>query len=305
MAVRNPPSWLQAGTHPAENDRLLIAGLLGYDLSTTGVRGGVTTIGHLAVTQNGTPNMSVNVAAGHAFVRGSQSAAQGVYHVVNDATVNLPITTADATNPRRDLVILQVRDSAYSGSSDDARLFVVTGNPASSPSDPSLASYPNSLVLARITVGAGVTSITSANIADLRPQVRPWGSQWGRIARVTRSSVFATAVAADVPQLSTTINPVPGRSYRAVVSIPRAQITAPGESHIVLNHDTSPLASAAIAGSGNDIWPVTLEGTWDATSSATVTIKTSIYPQTGSPSTNVNSASGAPMVLSVYDVGPT
>lgn len=122
----------------------------------------------LAVTQNGTPNMSVNVAAGGAFIRGTQNANQGAYHVWNDGTVNLSISAADATNGRRDLVIAQVRDSYYSGATDDARITVVTGTPAAVPADPSLASFPNALVLARITVAAGDTAINTADITDLR-----------------------------------------------------------------------------------------------------------------------------------------
>ena len=33
MAVRNAPSWLQAGSHSAEDDRLLLASLLGGSLN--------------------------------------------------------------------------------------------------------------------------------------------------------------------------------------------------------------------------------------------------------------------------------
>ena len=129
---------------------------------------GVVRPGDFAVTQNGTPNMSVNVAAGGAFIRGTQNANQGAYHVWNDGTVNLPISAADVTNGRRDLVIAQVRDSAYSGADDDARITVVTGTPAAVPADPSLASFPNALVLARITVAAGDTAINTADITSLR-----------------------------------------------------------------------------------------------------------------------------------------
>ena len=129
---------------------------------------GVARGADFAVTQNGTPNMSVNVAAGGAFIRGTQNANQGAYHVWNDGTVNLSISAADATNGRRDLVIAQVRDAFYSGATNDARITVVTGTPAAVPVDPSLASFPNALVLARITVAAGDTAINTADITDLR-----------------------------------------------------------------------------------------------------------------------------------------
>lgn len=175
MTVRSVPIFLQAGSHPAEETRLMLGGML--RASTGSFAGGaassdpahgVVRSTDLAVSQNGTPNMSVNVATGGCFIRGTQNANQGAYHLWNDGTVNLAISAADATNPRRDLIIAQVRDAAYSGASNDARILVVTGTPAASPSDPSLASYPNALVLARVAVAAGATSIVTANITDLR-----------------------------------------------------------------------------------------------------------------------------------------
>lgn len=173
MTVRTPPTFLQAGSHTAENTRLLAHGLLRSTPSSFagGVAAadpghGVARIGDLGVTANGTPNMSVNVAAGGCFIRGTQSASQGVYHVFNDATVNLSISTANATNPRRDLIVMQVRDSGYAGANDDARLLVVTGTPASSPADPTVPA--DCLVLARVAVAANATTIVSGNITDLR-----------------------------------------------------------------------------------------------------------------------------------------
>jgi hypothetical protein len=180
MAVRATPSFLQAGSHPAEETRLMVNALAGggtgsftQPLSGGSITGrdsahGIINDSDLAVTQNGTPNMSVNVAAGSCLIRGMSSAVQGAYHLVNDGTLNVAISAADATNPRRDLIIAVVRDAAYSGASNDARIIVVTGTPAASPSDPSLTSNPNALVLARVAVAAGATSITNANITDLR-----------------------------------------------------------------------------------------------------------------------------------------
>ena len=160
---------------------------------------GVVRATDFAVTQNGTPNMSVNVAAGGAFIRGTQNANQGAYHVWNDGTVNLSITAADATNGRRDLVIAQVRDAAYSGATNDARITVVTGTAAASPVDPSLASFPNALVLARITVAAGDTAINTADITDLRTVA----NQLGKIPTFNTSALATAAIP----------SPVDGQAY--------------------------------------------------------------------------------------------
>lgn len=175
MTVRSTPIFIQGNSHPAEETRLMLGGML--RASTGSFAGGVASSdpahgvvrsSDLAVTQNGTPNMSVNVAVGGCFIRGTQNANQGAYHLWNDGTVNLAISAADATNPRRDLIIAQVRDLNYSGSDKDARILVVTGTAAASPSDPSLTSFPNALVLARVAVAAGASSIVTANITDLR-----------------------------------------------------------------------------------------------------------------------------------------
>ena len=91
MTLRTPPSWLQNGSHTAENDRLSMQALY----ATTGIIG----TSSLAVTQNGTPNMSVNIASGWAAVLGTYQANMGVYTAYNDATVNATITTANASLP--------------------------------------------------------------------------------------------------------------------------------------------------------------------------------------------------------------
>ena len=206
MTVRSVPIFLQAGSHPAEETRLMLGGMLGTvtgsfagGVASADPAHGVVRPGDFAVTQNGTPNMSVNVAAGGAFIRGTQNANQGAYHVWNDGTVNLPISAADVTNGRRDLVIAQVRDSAYSGADDDARITVVTGTPAAVPADPSLASFPNALVLARIAVAAGASSILTANITDLRPVA----NQVGKIPTFNTSALATAAIP----------SPVDGQAY--------------------------------------------------------------------------------------------
>ena len=110
--------------------------------------------------------MSVDVAAGAAFILGTETTYQGTYYFQNDATVNMVIAASDPTNPRNDLVVAQVRDANYSGASNDARLFVVTGTPNASPVDPTVPA--DTLTLARVRVDATVTSIVAGKVTDLR-----------------------------------------------------------------------------------------------------------------------------------------
>ena len=160
MALRTPPSWLQNGSHPAENDRLTTQALY----ATTGIIGSTS----LAVTQNGTPNMSVNIAVGWAAIVGTSTTTQGTYVSYNDAVVNAAIATAPATNSRIDLVCLTVNDAYYSGSTNNIVVNVVTGTAAASPVAP--ATPANSIALAQVLVGTSVTSILTANITDVRVQ---------------------------------------------------------------------------------------------------------------------------------------
>lgn len=129
--------------------------------------------GLLAVLQNGSPNMSVNVVSGHALIPGSEGSKQGVYSVTNDATVNVAITASDPSNPRIDLVVLKVQDSAYSGATNAASIVAVTGTPAGSPSAP--APPVNAVILAQIAVAASATSIVTGNITDRRQMVAATG----------------------------------------------------------------------------------------------------------------------------------
>jgi hypothetical protein len=156
MALRTPPSWLQNGSHPAENDRLTTKAIW----QTTGIVNPTD----LQITQNGGGNMSVNVSSGWAAIVGTTQANMGTYMAYNDASTNLTITTASPSNPRIDLVVITINDAYYTGSLNNVSFQVIAGTPAASPTVP--ATPANSLALGQIAVGAGVTSILTANITN-------------------------------------------------------------------------------------------------------------------------------------------
>lgn len=154
--------WIEDGgtVNNATDYRRLLKSLMG------GAEG-VATASSLAVSEkSGTPNMSVDVAAGGLFVNGTEDTHQGVYYVYNDAVLNVAISAADATNPRKDLVVSDCRDSEFSGADDDARIRVITGTPAASPAEPSVPD--NCYVLALVDVDALAASIVNADITDRR-----------------------------------------------------------------------------------------------------------------------------------------
>jgi hypothetical protein len=161
MALRTPPSWLQNASHPAENDRLSTQAII----ASTGIIGSSS----LAVTQNSPAGMSVLIAAGWAGILGTTQANMGVYQVYNDGTATATITTANPSNPRIDRVCITVNDAYYTGALNNVAINVVAGTPAASPVAPTTPA--NSISLATIAVGAGVTSILTANITDTRVDV--------------------------------------------------------------------------------------------------------------------------------------
>ncbi len=157
MALRTPPSWLQNGSHPAENDRLTTRAIY----NSTGIIGATS----LAVTAQAVPNMTVNVASGWCAIVGTPSNS-GTYVAYNDGTTVLTITTADPSLPRVDRIVVTVNDSFYSGATNNVTFQVLAGTPAASPSAP--ATPNNSISLATIAVAALATSVVAGNITDTR-----------------------------------------------------------------------------------------------------------------------------------------
>lgn len=144
---------------------------------------GVFAAGDFDVTQRGAgANMSVDVAAGGAWIYGDDTARQGAYHLVNDATVNVAVSAAHATLPRVDQVVARIYDSTVVGGSDVPAIEVIAGTPTASAqcTDPTAANYrlgaaalPNGAVrLADVQVDAAAASIVNAKIYDRRPWAR-------------------------------------------------------------------------------------------------------------------------------------
>jgi hypothetical protein len=164
------PAFLQPRTYSAQQVRHL------YDQLVP--REGIVGRGDFTVSQRAAgANMSVDVAAGEAFVQGDTSARQGIYHLTNDAVANVAVPAANGTNPRVDLLVARVNDSTVVGSSDTPALEIVQGTPTSGATLANLTNAPGqpggpaipatALPLAFILVPAAATSIVDANIGYL------------------------------------------------------------------------------------------------------------------------------------------
>jgi hypothetical protein len=116
--------------------------------------------------------MSVDVAAGRAYVLGSDA-----YPVRSTDVENKTVTANSSGNPRIDTVVLYIDKAASpnSDSSNVAKLMVVAGTAAASPSVPSDSTIQTAvgagnpfIRLANLAVANGTSSVTSANITDVR-----------------------------------------------------------------------------------------------------------------------------------------
>lgn len=167
------PVTLQAGNYSAIDDRRFWS---------ASVREGVLSGGSYQVIQRAAgANMTVDVASSvglGATVEGDSVTAQGEYHVPpTAANVNVDIAAADATNPRNDLVVLEVKDDQHdAGGLNIARVRVITGTANASaaatdaPGANGTPALPSScLLLALVRVTAGATSVTTAMVNDRRP----------------------------------------------------------------------------------------------------------------------------------------
>jgi hypothetical protein len=170
------PLWIDAasGSPAYSGQEMRLAGIVPAFAgagTSLGVRTGVRLSGSgtdLLVTAQATPNMTVKVNTGTVVVQGSTSASQGAYLWALDTVTNVTIATAHATLSRTDLIVVRIRDSSIDTSSGrDATVTVVTGTAgAGVPALPVDATY---LEIARVTVAAAATTITSSAISDKRP----------------------------------------------------------------------------------------------------------------------------------------
>ena len=101
--------------------------------------------------------LAVIVAAGSAWING--------YRYENTDDLNLPLTTANGSNPRIDRIVVRLSQISRS-----VQIAVVDGTPAATPVAPALTRTSDvyELCLADVLVPTAATSIVSNNIVDTR-----------------------------------------------------------------------------------------------------------------------------------------
>lgn len=128
----------------------------------------------LQVVEQASPDMTVKVNDGRAYIKGTTGNA---YPVRVDTDTNVAISANASGNDRIDVLILYIDKSAAADdeASNVAKLYVVEGTPAGSPVAPDNtaiqadigASNPY-ILLAEIEVANGASSITNSEITDSR-----------------------------------------------------------------------------------------------------------------------------------------
>lgn len=128
-------------------------------------------------------NMSLDIAQGCAFVDPRQATHQGVYLVRRTSATpwntsadgGITWTPADGSNPRIDLVLLEVKDNAEDASGTTGfRIRIETGTAnASATHQLEVAYWPSipagCVPIAAVLVPAAATTLTTANITNLNP----------------------------------------------------------------------------------------------------------------------------------------
>ncbi len=150
-------------------------GLSNFAIAFLSPGGGVVGAGDCLVQAQSSPNNTVKVNPGRAYVPTSDGSM--VYATYLDISQNVTIASNNSGNPRIDTIVLYIDLSASpdAGATNVAKFYDVQGTPAASPTPPSnsaiLAAIGASnpyIPLANIAVANSFTSINASNITDAR-----------------------------------------------------------------------------------------------------------------------------------------
>ncbi len=219
--------------------------------------------------------LKVDVAAGAAWVKGDSGTpgmgiSQGLYSVVNDATIANAVTlaAADPTNPRLDQIVLRVRDSAdLATGADDALIEVVTGTAtggATLLNRTGAAALGNDrLRLADVLVPATATNLVGANVRDRRIPAKGVATSYISAAEATTSTTYTDLTTPDLIEAYVPNNAFVRLTYSAEVK----RATQNGQATIYLiDYSTSTptvtqLKTYTLAGAAVAVQDVTISAT--------------------------------------------
>jgi len=144
-------------------------GIVGSVGSTNGI---APTTGSFSINAQGTPDMTIAVGSGTAYVTGTPSSqASQTFRVKNSASSNVTISANSSGSTKYDWVYIKLdatKLNTPNSAADDVATLVTSRSSSASSDDgtPPTYGYP----LAVVTVANGAVSITNSNIRDLRTQ---------------------------------------------------------------------------------------------------------------------------------------
>lgn len=256
MAFDSPGCFVMDGTTvDAEVIRRAIGTLIGP-------AGGVVTPGDLAVTQQSSPNMSVQISTGQIWVPGTSTATQGPYYSRNGASITETISTSSPSFPRVDTVIAQVEDVAYAGANKDFKSNVVMGTPTAGATLVNLTGVgavpASSLVLAYVLVPTSATSIVTADIANVAAVASRATGLWvpltlasGCTGSPAGDYAPSGRLEGDVVRLKGAIQNNSGSSIFQVATVPAALRPSGTAVSVAGSLNATPTSVAIAGGSGN------------------------------------------------------
>jgi hypothetical protein len=225
--------------------------------SLIGAAGGLVAAGGLALTQKGTPNMSVLVAGGTPAEGGcwlpGYTTSTGPYYFQNSASYEQVIETAGASNPRVDTIIARVYDTNLDSSGKHEPILAALKGAEESgctlANKKGVAAVPkSSLVLGYVLVEAKASSIVTADIANVAALVGlPTGF-------VTTSALVAEAVT-DAKIVKNRVLLETGNVYSALTEITASKAEEPSKTRptfvsllVVMHPETSSDMSVKVGG---------------------------------------------------------
>lgn len=190
--------------------------------ATSGVRAGTPAT---TITLTGAGSMTWNIAAHSGVLDVQTSALAGPYAYATTGGDTGTITAADSSNPRVDIIYVQVSDNALDGSgATTGAVGYLAGTPAASPSAP--AAPARSMVLATIAVPRATFGAPTAT----------WVAPIGGPLAVTPWTAFAPTLSA------VTTNPTLGTGGTAVGAYQQVGKTVEWRATITIG--TSPAAGS-------------------------------------------------------------
>lgn len=165
--------WLQNLTYSAEQTRRFVTALLTRGATIGSAVGGLVGSTDFLVTYAGS-GLNVSAAAGEGYVAGSSTTSQGAYYARGSTATSLTPASANPTNPRIDLIYVQVNDTAYTGSTNNATCSIATGTPSSGANLTNKTGAPSlpvsSYALAYVLIPANASTISNVDILNVSTQ---------------------------------------------------------------------------------------------------------------------------------------